>query len=218
MLNQAQKVLADSFLQSFESLIDDRILKIKNIDANYEQKLIKLVVNSKLSAASFTTIQKQFKELLIKDLSIEPTIILNNDVCISLNDLYNLSPYNISKRSGVRDPKGALTLLDVETLAIARRIQDNKFSAKFVKYKNVLIEATNENVIADNKRKQESDVSLGLKKKKIESDTAAKQTRSKGANKTDVIGLNEAATAASKPKKRTVPKKVNLLNNERYLT
>ncbi len=102
MLNQAQKVLADSFLQSFESLIDDRILKVKNIDANYEQKLIKLVVNSKLSATSFTTIQQQFKELLIKDLSIEPTIIWNNDVCISLNDLYNLSSYNISKRSGLR--------------------------------------------------------------------------------------------------------------------
>jgi hypothetical protein len=102
MLNQAQKVLADLFLQSFESLIDDRILKIKNIVANYEQKLLKLVVNSKLSETSFTTIQKQLK--LIKDLSIEPTIILDNDVCISLNDLYNLSPYNISKRSGVRDP------------------------------------------------------------------------------------------------------------------
>ena len=56
------------FLQSFESLIEDRLLKIKNIDFNHEAKKTELIVNSRLTSQSFCSIQKDFKELLQREL------------------------------------------------------------------------------------------------------------------------------------------------------
>ena len=151
------------FLQSFESLIEDRLLKIKNIDFNHEAKKTELIVNSRLTSQSFCSIQKDFKELLQRELSNDVTIHLSY-ISISLHDLYYVSPYKDSKRSKVRDPLGLMTDEDVEVLASATKKQNSAFSSVFCKYKLILEES--------NARKKVDNIEA-ISKKKRQHDTVA---------------------------------------------
>ena len=75
---------ADLFLRSVGSLIRERVQTSKELDEHFHNVLSNLVVNSKLTPQSFSGLQKQFKELLKLDLSVQPTIILSNKTSISL--------------------------------------------------------------------------------------------------------------------------------------
>ena len=151
---------AESFLRTFSSLIDDLLKKINIIESIFESNVTTLVVNSGLTCASFKTIQVEFKELLQKQLSIDQTILLSNNIYISLFDLYHISPYKDSKRNKRRQPRQGLTHEDVETLATAKEAQNEKFSCTFEKYYKILIDANaskkNANAVkkAGNKRKK----------------------------------------------------------------
>jgi hypothetical protein len=159
---------ADLFLRSVGSLIRERVQTIKELDENFHNELSNLVVNSKLTPQSFSGLQKQFKELLKLDLSVQPTIILSNNTSISLYQLYFVRPFNLMKISKYRNPVKPYTGEDVELIVLSRKIQDDKFAATFKKYKDILLEdiKTKKDANAKVAGKRKNDDILGLSKKK----------------------------------------------------